>query len=374
MRQLILCVLSGAIGALFAVWLSVPRASEVQAQEPLQAPGFSAPPTTRGAESGVELSAEESVAVAVYERANRSVVNITTRSLRSDGFFLMEESSEGSGSGVILDKTGHILTNFHVLEGAKDVSVTLFNGKSYDAEYVGSDAINDVAIIRIQATEDALFPVRLGDSGDLKVGMSVFAIGNPFGLERTMTTGIISSLNRSLAIRNNRTIRSIIQIDASINPGNSGGPLLDKNGHLIGINTAIASKTGQSSGVGFAIPVNLLKRVTPQLIKYGKVIRPEIGIQRVYETDEGLLVARLTPGGAAEAAGLRGPLRQRRGPFVVIDRSAADLILKVDEESVQTADDFLNLIESRKSGDTVTLTIRRGGRVMQVSVELKSNE
>lgn len=374
MRQLILCVLSGVIGALFAVWLSVPRTSEVQAQEPLQAPGFSAPPSTRGADSDVELSAEESVAVAVYERANRSVVNITTRSLRSDGFFLMEESSEGSGSGVILDKTGHILTNFHVLEGAKDVSVTLFNGKSYEAEYVGSDAINDVAIIRIQATEDALFPVSLGDSGDLKVGMSVFAIGNPFGLERTMTTGIISSLNRSLAIRNNRTIRSIIQIDASINPGNSGGPLLDKNGHLIGINTAIASKTGQSSGVGFAIPVNLLKRVTPQLIKYGKVIRPEIGIQRVYETDEGLLIARLTPGGAAETAGLRGPLRQRRGPFVVIDRSAADLILKVDEESVQTADDFLNLIESKKSGDTVTLTIRRGGRVMQVSVELKSNE
>jgi S1-C subfamily serine protease len=374
MRQLILCVLSGAIGALFAVWLSVPRASEVQAQEPLQAPGFSAPPTTRGADRVVELSAEEAVAVAVYERANRSVVNITTRSLRSDGFFLMEESSEGSGSGVILDKAGHILTNFHVLEGAKDVSVTLFNGKSYDAEYVGSDAINDVAIIRIEAKEDGLFPVSLGDSGDLKVGMSVFAIGNPFGLERTMTTGIISSLNRSLAIRNNRTIRSIIQIDASINPGNSGGPLLDKNGRLIGINTAIASKTGQSSGVGFAIPVNLLKRVTPQLIKYGKVIRPEIGIQRVYETDEGLLIARLTPEGAAEAAGLRGPLRQRRGPFVVIDRSAADLILKVDEESVQTADDFLNLIESRKSGDTVTLTIRRGGRMMQVSVELKSNE
>src|SRR5690606_38519378 len=162
----------------------------------------------------------------------------------------------------------------------------------------------------------------------------VFAIGNPFGLERTMTTGIISSLNRSLQIRGNRTVKSIIQIDAAVNPGNSGGPLLDTRGRLIGMNTAIPSRNGQSAGVGFAIPSNLITRVAPQLIRHGRVIRPEIGILRVYETDDGLLVARLTPGGPAERAGLRGPqiTRSKRGPFVMerVDRSAGDLIIKVD--------------------------------------------
>lgn len=375
LRAVAMCVLSGVCGSLMTTWLLSPGiTSPARAQGPLPNAGFSNPPGFEEPGTAGEILPDERVNIDVYESTNRSVVNITTKSLRSDGFFLMEEMSEGSGSGVVLDNSGLVLTNYHVLEGAREVGVTLYNGKTYDAEYVGSDAINDLAIIRIAAPEDVLYPVKLGDSSQLKVGMRVFAIGNPFGLERTMTTGIISSLNRSLAVRGNRTIRSIIQIDAAINPGNSGGPLLDSNGRLIGINTAIATRTGQSAGVGFAIPVNLLKRVTPQLVKFGRVIRPEIGIQRVYETDKGLLVAQLKADGPAEKAGLRGPARTRRGPFVIIDRSAADLILEVDDEPVRTADDFLNLIESMQPGDVVKLSVLRGDREVDVLVELGSNE
>ena len=198
----------------------------------------------------------------------------------------------------MLDKSGHLLTNFHVVGDAQEVTVNLHDGKSYDATYVGGDPINDVAVIKIDAAPEVLYPVTFGESGDLRVGMRVFAIGNPFGLERTLTTGIISSLNRSLQIHGNRTIKSIIQIDAAINPGNSGGPLLDTHSRLIGINTAIASKTGQSAGVGFAIPINLIARIVPQLIAKGHVVRPEIGISRVYQTEQGLLIASADPQGA----------------------------------------------------------------------------
>lgn len=318
------------------------------------------------------LTAEEAANVAVYEKVNRSVVNITTKS--TENFFLLEEISEGSGSGCVIDKQGHILTNFHVIKGAQQARVTLFNGKTYDASLVGADPINDLAVLKINAPAETLFPVILGDSGRLKVGMRVYAIGNPFGLERTMTTGIISSLNRSLKVHGGRTIRSIIQIDAAVNPGNSGGPLLDTQGALIGINTAIATRTGQNAGVGFAIPSNLIGRVVPQLIRHGRVIRPEIGILRVYETEGGLRIAALKRGGPAERAGLRGPqiVRTRRGIFVIerIDRSAADLIVAVDDHPVKTADDFLSHIESRQPGDRVVLTILRQGKKEKVEVTL----
>ncbi len=318
------------------------------------------------------LSPEEVINTRVYDRVNKSVVNLTTKG--GDSFFLIDVVSEGSGSGAVVDKNGHILTNFHVIEGAQQVNVTLHNGKTLDASFVGADPINDIAIIKIKVPSEELHPVSLGSSSDLQVGMRVFAIGNPFGLERTMTTGIISSLNRSLQIRGNRSIKSIIQIDAAVNPGNSGGPLINSHGHLIGINTAIASKTGQSAGIGFAIPINLAKRVIPQLIKYGRVYRPESGIQRVYEVDNGLLIAKMSPKGPAEKAGLRGPklTQTRRGPFSVqkLDRTAADLIQKVDGKKVETADDFLNYIESRNPGDTVILTIMRDDEQMEVKVTL----
>jgi len=237
-----------------------------------QPPRGNEPPGPLGPD---ELSQDEQINVAVYENVNRGVVNITTRGAR-EGFLLLEVPTEGAGSGSILDKSGHVLTNNHVIEKAKQVNVTLFDGKSYEARLVGADPVNDVAVIKIDAPAESLHPVLLGDSRRLKVGMHVFAIGNPFGLERTLTTGVISSLNRALQIHERRTVKSIIQIDAALNPGNSGGPLLDSHSRLIGMNTAIASKTGQSSGVGFAIPVGIIARIVPELIEKGRVVRPEI--------------------------------------------------------------------------------------------------
>jgi S1-C subfamily serine protease len=275
------------------------------------------------------------------------------------------------------------LTNFHVVDGAREIQVTLFDGNSYDARLVGQDPTNDVAVLKIEAPPESLFPVVFGDSTRLMVGQRVFAIGNPFGLKRTLTTGIISSLNRSLPSRqNHRTIKSIIQIDAAINPGNSGGPLLDTHGRMIGMNTAIASRTGENSGVGFAIPVNTIARIVPQLVQNGRVIRPEIGIARVYQTDHGLLIATLVPGGPAERAGLRGPKviqrRKKQGPFVyeyqTLDRSAADLIVGVDGQPIETADDFLSAIESKQPGDQVTLHVIRDSREVQVPVRLGATE
>lgn len=324
------------------------------------------------------LTPEEAVNIAVYQAANRSVVNITTKAVQSGRFSLLELQSEGSGSGSIIDKAGHVLTNNHVVEGATQISVTLYSGESFDATIVGADPVNDIAILKLDAPEDQLYPVEFGDSRKLRAGMRVFALGNPFGLERTLTTGIISNLNRSLQIHGNRTIRSIIQIDAAINPGNSGGPLLDAHGKLIGINTAIATTSGQSAGVGFAIPVNLVTRVVPQLLAYGKVVRPEVGITKVFETEKGLLIAQMKPGGPAERAGLRGPkvVRARRGPFITesVDRAAADRIMAVDGRKISTADDFLGYVEDKKPGDVVRLTIVRDGQEIEVPLTLTTTD
>lgn len=396
MRTALICLLSSFLGAIFAINVLDEKSPNaiVQAQEnqPRRGPGFGLQPILPVPDDPNEAlnsrrppaaydglnSPDEQINVMVYERVNRSVAHITTKSLRADGFFMQETPAEGTGSGTILDKAGHILTNYHVIEDAREVVVTLYDGVTRDAKFVGADPVNDIAVIKVDAKPEVLEPARLGDSSNLKVGLRVFAIGNPFGFERTLSTGIISSLNRSLQVRGNRTIKSIIQIDAAVNPGNSGGPLLDKQARLIGMNTAIASRTGQSAGVGFAIPVNLVKRVVPQLILHGKVIRPEIGIARVYETDKGLLIARLTPDGPAEKAGLLGPtvVRQRRGPFIVerVDRTAADLIVALDGKEVTNVDDFLTDIEGRKPGDVVELTIIRKSRRVNVRVVLGGDD
>ncbi len=324
------------------------------------------------------LTAEERVNVMVYENCNRSVVNISTRGVREATIFMIDVPTEGAGSGSILDKQGNILTNYHVIENAREIEVTLFDGSTHEAELVGKDSATDIAVIRITTTPDKLFPVVYGDSARLKVGQRVFAIGNPFGLERTLTTGIVSSLNRQLPSRTGRTMKSIIQIDAAINPGNSGGPLLDSRGRLIGMNTAIASRTGQNTGVGFAVPVSNIARVVPQLLQQGRVVRPDIGIQIVFQTERGLLIAKLAPGGPAERAGLRGPKvvreRKRQGPFVteneLIDRAAADLIVGVDGQRLTTADEFLSAIESRNPGDETVITVVREGRLVDIPVRL----
>jgi S1-C subfamily serine protease len=355
--------------------VALPPPPPLAAARPEGARGVPPRPVVDG---GRGFTPEELTNIAVYDAVNRSVVNINTKATVSAGLFLLEVPSEGAGSGIVVDTLGHVLTNYHVVEGAKEIQVMLYDGSSHTATIVGHDPATDVAVIRVAAPAEVLEPVRFGSSNDLRVGQRVFAIGNPFGLERTLTTGIISSLNRSLPARNSRTIKSIIQTDAAINPGNSGGPLLDSSSLLIGMNTAIASRTGQSSGVGFAIPVGTLARIVPQLIERGKVIRPDAGVARVYQTDHGLLVASLVPDGPAEHAGMRGfkvvRERRRQGPFMAeterIDRSGADLIVAVGGVAVKNADDFLSQVETRNPGDQVLITVEREGHRLELPVVL----
>ncbi|MFO0819675.1 MAG: trypsin-like peptidase domain-containing protein [Pirellulales bacterium] len=338
-------------------------------------------PLAEGQVDWSDFTAEERVYIEVYERVNRSVVNITTKAVKTELFFA-ETPVEGAGSGSVIDQQGHVLTNYHVVEGAQTIRVTLYNGETYDAKLVGQDPMNDIAVLRVAAPVEEFFPVRFGDSSRLRVGQRVIAIGNPFGLERTMTLGIVSSLNRSLPTRAGRSLKSIIQIDAALNRGNSGGPLLDSRGRLIGMNTAIASSTGENTGVGFAIPVNTLARVVPQLIQNGRVIRPDIGITRVLETERGLVVVTLTPGGPAERAGVQGfrvvKTQKRRGPFVYeeqrLDRSQADLIVAIDGKKVRSADDLLSVVEMKRPGESVELGIVRQGQEGLVAIVLGAGE
>ena len=343
--------------------------------------GIAPPPVIVAHDPLADLTPEERVNIAVYEKCNRHVVHITTKSARAE-LLILEVPTEGTGSGSVLDKNGHILTNYHVVEGANEIKVTLYDGETFSAKLIGHDAPNDIAVLKIAAPVDSLIPVEFGDSARLKVGQQIFAIGNPFGLERTMTTGIISSLNRSLPSKSGRTMKSIIQIDAALNRGNSGGPLLDTRGRLIGMNTAIASSTGENTGVGFAIPSDTIGRVVTQLVNNGKVVRPETGITRVYQSDQGLVIATLQPGGPAEKAGLRGfrivREQKRRGPFTyeerTIDRSQADMIVAVDGEKVVTADEFLGRIERRLPGEQTILTVVRSDRRLDVPVLLGAGE
>lgn len=325
-----------------------------------------------------ELSPEERVNVSVYETANRSVVHITTKMVHGDQRWFREVPATGNGSGSVLDRQGHILTNNHVIEDARSAMVALYNGKSFPAQLVGRDESLDLAVLKIDAPSDVLYPIQPGDSSRLRVGQKAFAIGNPFGLERTLTIGIISSLNRTLDQDAGRVLRSMIQVDAALNRGNSGGPLLDSRGRLIGMNTAIASSTGENTGIGFAIPSNTIFRAVPELIQLGHVEHPDAGLQ-LYETEEGLLVILTTPRGPAERAGIRGfkviREQQRLGAFlsekVYLDRSQADLVLGLNGERVTTEDEFYARIDQFHPGDTVTLAIRRDGQVIAVPLRLE---
>ena len=364
------------LGWLTAQWV---RQSGPAVAQDIHAVGPVAPlpqETSRLQSSMGELTPEEWVNVRVYELTNRSVVHITTKGVVQDLFF--ETVREGAGSGSVLDRQGHILTNYHVVEKAQRIRVTLFTGDEYPAELVGYDTLTDIAVLRIDAPPDQLYPITFGNSSQLRVGQRVYAIGNPFGLERTMTTGIISSLNRTLPSRNKRLMRSIIQIDAALNQGNSGGPLLDTQARLIGMNTAIASSTGENTGVGFAIPVNTIARVVPQLIQRGHVIRPDVGIIFMVETPQGPAVVAVSPGGPAERAGLQGfrivKRQTRRGLFVYeesrIDREHADVVRAVDGKPVKTVDDFVTEIESKEPGQRIVLQVLRDGRLLEVPLIL----
>ncbi|MCA9099888.1 MAG: trypsin-like peptidase domain-containing protein [Planctomycetales bacterium] len=323
------------------------------------------------------MSPDERANIAVYEQTNQGVVHIDTRSQRNDLFFL-GDAQEGSGSGSVIDDAGHILTNFHVIEGARQISVTLADDGQYVADVVGVDPTTDIAVLKIDAPAASLHPIAFGDSSRLRVGQKVFAIGNPFGLDRTLSTGVVSSLDRMLPSRNHRKLKSIIQIDAAINPGNSGGPLLDSRGRLIGMNTAIAARSEQSAGIGFAIPERTISRIVALLIEQGRVVRADIGILAVRPTSEGLMVMQLEPGGPAEQAGLQGPrvVRTQRGPFVYeqVDRSQADILAGVDDTPIDSVDSLLTVVESKQPGDAVTLYVLRDGKPRSVSVTLDADD
>jgi S1-C subfamily serine protease len=321
------------------------------------------------------VDADEQINIRVYDASNQGVVNITTASV---GGVFGEEINRGGGSGFVIDHQGHVLTNYHVISGAEALEVTLFDGSTSPAEIVGSDPNNDVAIVRVEAPREKLYPLPLGDSKDLSVGQKVLALGNPFGLERTLTTGIISSLDRSIKSKNNRVIKGIIQTDAAINPGNSGGPLLNTRGEVIGMNTAILSSVGQSAGIGFAVPINSIKRILKPLIETGHVTRADLGVAKVFTTEQGIFIIDLDENGPAARAGLQ-PIQlvvERRGRYYRQrpDPDSADRIIAVDGTPVRTVDELLSAVEAHAPGDTITVTTIRHRRQREVQVTLGATD
>lgn len=323
------------------------------------------------------LATDEQNNVEVYKAISPGVVFITSTTYQRD-FFGEVEEGQGSGSGSVIDDQGNILTNYHVIEGSQKLTVSFGGEKAYPAKVVGGDPDTDLAVIKVEAPRDVLHVVPLGDSENLVVGQKVLAIGNPFGLDRTLTTGVISGLQRPIRARNNHPIEGAIQTDASINPGNSGGPLLDSHGRMIGINSQILSPSGASAGVGFAIPVNIAKRIVPQLIQNGTVRRPKLGIapypvkgidssQVRLPVSEGVMIYNMDPNGAAAAAGLR-PLKQTEDGDIIL----GDIIVAIDGEKVSTNDDLFRILDKHQVGDVVKVEVARESGRVTVPVRLTS--
>jgi S1-C subfamily serine protease len=320
------------------------------------------------------LQAEEQTAIDIFDRAKPSVVYITTLVYRRDLFtFNVLEIPQGTGSGFIWDDSGHIVTNFHVISQAEDVQVSLSDQSVWKAEIVGRAPDKDVAVLKIAAPREKLRPIRVGTSSDLMVGQYVYAIGNPFGLDQTLTTGVISALGREIESVTRRPIQGVIQTDAAINPGNSGGPLLDSAGRCIGVNTAIYSPSGAYAGVGFAVPIDTINRIASQLIAFGKVIQPGLGISvfddsiaRQVGIEEGVLVRGVDPRGAAAEAGVM-PTRYDRAGNVVL----GDIIVSIDGQTVKSSDDLYRILESHNVGDQVRIEVMRDGRKRNLTARLE---
>jgi S1-C subfamily serine protease len=331
-------------------------------------------------QAAVAFTPDEEINIRVYRTASPAVVNITTTAMAYD-FFLNPIPKEGTGSGAIIDRSGHILTNFHVIDGARRLEVTLADGSKWPARPVGADPSNELAVIKIEAPTEKLAVIPLGDSSKLVVGQKVLVIGNPFGFERTLTAGIVSSLGRSIRADNGRLIRGIIQTDAAINPGNSGGPVLNSGGEVIGVSTAIFSPSGGSVGVGFAVPINTAKHIIPELIKRGYVARPFLGItgHEVFPAlaqtlklpvKEGIMVVEVTPGSPAQSAGIRGGDRAVQVGNMIV-RLGGDIITEVDQVKVRTFEELSDFIDAKRPGDTVALTFNRQGKLNVVEVRLR---
>jgi S1-C subfamily serine protease len=351
---------NGKSGANAANWLSHP--SQVEITE---------------ASGGEGLDSEEQNNILVYRRNIPSVVNVTSRTVSFDFFYGMVPQ-DGQGSGFVIDKEGHILTNYHVIAEARQVEVTMHNRKKYKATVVGTDPAHDLAVILIKGAPD-LVPAVLGDSRNLQVGQKVYAIGNPFGLAGTMTRGIVSSI-RPVREPNGATIDDAIQTDAAINPGNSGGPLMNWHGEVIGINTMILSSVNQNAGIGFAIPINTAKAVLNDLMTLGRVRRPALGVRTIpispelademgLPADFGLLIVQVTPGGSADRAGLQGGTeRAYLGNIPIM--LGGDLIVAIDGEKVQDEQDLSQMMNNHRAGDTIKVTIYRNKKKLDVTVSL----
>ncbi len=379
----LLIVACAAATAGVVLWAHAALTSSPGAVGSSRSAGAPASPTPRAAPLPLgalaEARAVEAAFIAVYERVSPSVVHITTRATAFD-LFRGPIYQEGTGSGFVWDAEGHIVTNNHVVEGADQIEVVLADGTAAPAVLVGADAYNDLAVLRIRVPRDKLQPVTLGDSASLRVGQWVIAIGNPFGLDRTMTVGIISALGRTLEL-SDRPLGEVIQTDAAINPGNSGGPLLDLDGRVIGINTAIRSPSGGSVGIGFAIPVNTIRRVVPELIARGRYPHPWLGASFFEITpafaqafrlpvDHGLLTIRVVPGGPADRAGLRGATQRVSTRFGDVFLGG-DIITAIDDRPLRRVDDLVIYLENHKRvGDPVTLSILRDGRPQTLTVTL----
>ena len=320
-----------------------------------------------------DLGEDEKATIKLFEETSPSVVFITTINLRRDFFSTnIYKMPAGTGSGFIWDSDGHIVTNYHVIKGADEAQITLWDQSTWDAKLVGVEPDKDLAVLKIKAPDDRLKPIKIGESKNLLVGQKAFAIGNPFGFDQTLTTGVISALGREIESVTRRPITGVIQTNAAINPGNSGGPLLDSAYRLIGINTAIYSPTGSYAGIGFAVPVDTINRIVPQLIEYGKVIKPGLGINIAPDSfvstrlnTSGVLILNVIEGGGAEKAGLKATTQSANGKI-----SLGDIIKKVEGKNVEDSSDLFRILDAKVVGDTVNVAVDRDGKDLNFEVTL----
>lgn len=323
-----------------------------------------------------QLPAPEQNIINIYKRVSPSVVSVANKAVLRDIFdHQLYEVPRGAGSGFVWDKDGHILSNFHVVYGAQAIQVAMSDGTTYAAEVVGVDPDDDIAVLKIKAPKTALVPIELGRSADLQVGQTTLAIGNPFGLDTSLSVGVVSALRRSIMSISQRVIHNVIQTDAAINPGNSGGPLLDSSGRLIGMNTAIVSPSGAYAGIGFAVPVDTIRRAVPQLLTTGRVRRPILGVRMMPEQSlrqtqaYGVAILGVSPDSPAERAGLRGARLTREGDVIL-----GDIIVDIDGEAVNAAEDVAGIVDRHQIGDRLRMTVQRENAKRTVSVQLGGAE
>ena len=387
------CISAIVVASLFATFILLHKSKEaaVSQEQTLRKASTieleTNTPALTVANDSTQYTQDELQNISVYERCNEAVVNITTQIMGYDWFLEPVVTSSGSGSGSIIDKRGYVVTNVHVIENASTITISLSDGSSYEGTVVGQDVESDIAVLKFTPPANKeLKTIAFGDSNSLKVGQKVIAIGNPFGLERTMTTGIISGLGRPIQESSSVIIRNMIQTDAAINPGNSGGPLLDSQGRMIGINTIIYSNSGSSSGVGFAVPVSTARRVVNDLLQYGKVNR---GIMRLslvqnsgrianyagYRISTGMIVSQVAQGSLAESGGIKGGTNAVRYGSTRNSQTiylGGDIITGIDDIQVSTLADYYSALEDKKPGDVVNVSVYRNGRTQTLRITLEA--